>query len=262
MAEGSTLRYTEAPDRRARILRAVRRSGVITPAQLADELAVSDRTVRRDLRKLAEDGQIRLTHGSAYLADGVRGAVDFPDRRATRTAQKQAIARRAAADIGPGDTIALDSGTTTWALARALPELPDLTVATHSLPAMSALQARADLSLIVLGGFYHGNTMSVAGPDTRQAIGRLQVDTLFLSATSFGTGGIYCATPFDAETKQALIDVSRRVVLLADSSKAQTTAPFHVCGMDRVDLLITDDGLSQDDRAVLGEVRVDLVGVD
>lgn len=256
MTGPSVLRYADAPDRRNRIVQAMLAHGVLTPARLAAELAVSERTVRRDLHRLAAEGVVRLTHGSVYLPDSFRAAVDFPHRFRVNAEAKQAIAARAVVEIGAGDTIALDSGTTTWEIARALPEGRDLTVITHSLPAMTALQSRRDLSLIVLGGCYHAGTMSVAGPQTRQDVGRFQIGTLFLSATSFGAGGVYCATPFDAETKQALIEVSRRVVLVADSSKAQTTAPVLVCPLSTVDLLVTDAGLTAAARRALGGLKI------
>jgi DeoR family fructose operon transcriptional repressor len=120
---------------------------------------------------------------------------------------------------------------------------------------VNVLRSRRRTSLIVLGGVYQDSTMSTTGPQTRVAIGKLQIGTLFLSATSFSAGGVYCATPFDAETKQALIEVSRRVVLIADSSKASGVAPAFVCPLESVDVLITDLGLA-DPPAGLPIVRV------
>lgn len=255
MVDGTALRYTDAQSRRDQVAELVLARGVLTPGQLAAELRVSERTVRRDLRLLADAGVVRLTHGSAYAAEALRSPIDFPDRGATNVERKQAIGARAAAEVRAGETIAIDSGTTALELARALPDLAGLTVATHSLPAVNTLRTRQRTALIVLGGVYQDGTMSTTGPQTRQAIGRLQIGTLFLSASSFGAGGVYCATPFDAETKQALIEASRRVVLIADSTKAFGIAPAFVCPLESVDLLITDAGLA-DPPAGLSVVRV------
>lgn len=239
------LRYTSAPTRRTEIIRRIMSHGMVNPSQLATDLGVSERTARRDLQKLAAEGTVRLMHGGAYLPDSFRAAVDFPHRFAAHADAKRAIAERAATHIQPGQSIALDSGTTTLELARLMPQDADLTVVTHSVPAVTAMQSRRDLSLIVLGGVYHPSTMSLSGPDTRSAISRLRVDTLFLSATAFGRSGVRCATAFDAETKRAFIDIAARVVLLADSSKVEAGAPIFVCSLDEVDLLITDRELGQ-----------------
>jgi DeoR/GlpR family transcriptional regulator of sugar metabolism len=255
MAESTALRYTDAQSRRDHVAELVVARGVLTPGQLAEQLRVSERTVRRDLRLLADTGAIRLTHGSAYAPETMRSPVDFPQRSIANPERKQAIGVRASAEVRAGETIGIDSGTTALELACALPDLPDLTVATHSLAAVNALRARTRTSLIVLGGVYQDSTMSTTGPQTRQAIGRLRIGTLFLSATSFDATGVFCATPFDAETKQALIEVSRRVVLIADSTKAFGVAPALVCPLETVDLLITDDGLA-DPPAGLSTVRV------
>jgi len=120
---------------------------------------------------------------------------------------------------------------------------------TNSLPAMVALGERS--SLIGLGGFHHPATRAFTGPDTIAAIGRLRVQTFFLAASGLSDRGAYCGTPLDAETKRAFIGIAERVVLLADSSKLRQTAPVPICDYDRVDALVTDDGISDGERAAL-----------
>jgi DeoR family fructose operon transcriptional repressor len=248
----ANLRYTAAPSRREEILRRVRDTGYVSSGRLAAELAVSEMTIRRDLHRLAEAGVVRLVHGGASLPDGAGPGSPFPDRERHGRPAKAAIGAAAAERVAAGTTIALDSGTTTLELARRLPVGMPVTVVTHSLAALAMLSHRADLTVIGLGGLYHESTRSFGGPETWAAAGRLRVDTLYLSASALDRRGVYCATPFEAETKRALIAVADRVVLLADASKPQASAPILTCPYTDIDALITDTTI---DPATLHHLR-------
>jgi DeoR family fructose operon transcriptional repressor len=132
-----------------------------------------------------------------------------------------------------------------------LPPDGDVTVVTHSLPAMGALRERSGATLIGLGGLHHPSTQAFTGPDTIAAISRLRVHTFFLAASGLSRRGAYCGTPLDAEAKQAFIGIAERVVLLADSAKLRQTAPVPICDYDRLDALITDDAITDTDRSWL-----------
>jgi DeoR/GlpR family transcriptional regulator of sugar metabolism len=236
-----TMRYSGAPGRREWILRTVRGRGYASAAALAAELRVHDMTVRRDLHRLAAEGLIRLVHGGASLPDGVPpDGRPWPDRAATGQPAKAAIAARAAAGITAGSALGLDSGTTVAELAHRLPADRGLTVASHSLPALAALGERPDVTLLGLGGLYHEPTRSFGGPTTRRAIAELRLDTLYLSASAISPAGVWCATPHEADTKQALLAAADRVVLLADATKADRTAPVLVCPWPAVHQVVTD----------------------
>jgi DeoR/GlpR family transcriptional regulator of sugar metabolism len=245
------LRYTSAPQRRGEILRRIRTAGYVSPPELSTELSVSERTIRRDLQKLAELGQAELVYGGALAVGGLTSGPSFETRVRVRSEQKRAIARAALRLIEPGATIGIDTGTTTLELTHLLPAGTDVTVVTHSLPAMETLGKRSDVTLVGLGGLYRPPAQAFTGPDTVAAIGRLRVHTFFLAASGLSDRGPYCATPLDAETKRTFIDIAERVVLLADSSKPNRTAPVPICDYTRVDTLITDDGLTQADRSWL-----------
>lgn len=244
---GGDLRYNSAPERREEILRRILETGYVSVPELSGELAVSERTVRRDLQKLADLGLADLVYGGALAPGGVTPRSPFGARSQVRSAEKRAIAALALRFVEPGATIGLDAGTTTVELARLLP--PGVTVVTHSLPAMSTLGERA--GLIGLGGFLHPPTQAFTGPDTVSAIGRLRVRTFFLAASGLGPHGAYCGTPLDAEAKQAFLTIADRVVLLADSTKLRQTAPVPICGYARVDALVTDEEIAETDRTAL-----------
>jgi DeoR family fructose operon transcriptional repressor len=248
---GGELRYNSAPGRREEILRRLRATGYVSAPELSGRLYVSERTVRRDLQKLAELGLVELVYGGALAPGGVTPRSPFGARSQLRPAQKRAIAELALRFVEPGATLGLDAGTTSLELARLLPSDADLTVVTHSLPAMTAIGESPGIGLIGLGGFHHEPTQAFTGPDTVAAIGRLRVHTFFLAASGLSREGAYCATPLDAETKRAFIGIAERVVLLCDSSKVRQTAPVPVCDYDRLDAIVTDDAVSAAARATL-----------
>ncbi|PRX60763.1 DeoR family transcriptional regulator [Nonomuraea fuscirosea] len=236
--EATSLRYTSAPARREAILRRIELDGYAAATDLVTHLGVSPNTVRRDLRRLAQDGLIRVVHGGATAADAT--APPFADRSEQAAVAKHAIAAAAVRHVEPGTTVALDSGTTTLEIAKLLPPDAGLTVITHSLPAIAALAPRPDVTLIGVGGQYGRDTRSFGGPETLAALEHLSVRTLFLAATALDASGVYGATPYEAETKRRLISVARRTIVVGDARKFSLNAPIRVCDWDAADLLVTD----------------------
>jgi DeoR family fructose operon transcriptional repressor len=224
----ASLRYSSAPHRREAILRRIELDGYVAAADLVTELGVSPNTVRRDLRRLAGDGLVRAVHGGAAAAD--MGATPFTDRSVQASAAKRAIAAAAVRHVEPDTAIALDSG----------PSGANLTVITHSLPAIAVLAPRPDITLIGVGGQYSRDTRSFGGPETLAGLEHMSVRTLFLAATSLDGTGVYGATPYEAETKRRLIAIARSTIVVGDARKFALNAPIRVCGWDAAELLVTD----------------------
>ncbi len=247
------MRYRSAPERRARLLRIVEEQGFCSTQELMAVLGVSDMTIRRDAQKLAGEGRVRVVHGGVSILSTPEqvGSREYEERASLMAGAKAAIGRVAAAGLRNGSAIAIDAGTTARELARALPVGIDVTVITHSAPVIADLVGRRDISLISLGGVLHHETLSFEGPFVLAAIGDLQLDTFYLSASGVGARGVYCANDFDAATKRALISVARRVVLLIDSSKLHTHAMVRVCDLSHVDQVLVDDGIDDADKAML-----------
>lgn len=241
------MRYTEAPQRRAELLRRVGRSGYISSAGAAEELGVSEMTIRRDLRELAAQGLVNRVAGGASVL--LPPGAPFDQRREAAPVEKQAVARAAVPLLPSTGVIALDAGTTLTALAGLLPGGP--TVVTHSVPVINACAARDDLELIALGGSYHAKTRSFTGPLTRAALQQLAVDVAVLSAAAAGPAGVYSADVWDADTKQVMVEVADRVVLLLDSGKLAGRAPIRFLDLDLVDTVVVDAGASAEQVAML-----------
>ncbi|MFJ4172068.1 DeoR/GlpR family DNA-binding transcription regulator [Paenarthrobacter sp. NPDC089714] len=259
---GEELRYTTANARRERLVAVTEEQGYCTTAELSRIFGVSEMTVRRDVAKLVAEGRLRGVHGgvSSLGSQDLQGS-QFNVRLVSHGDAKNALAARAL-ELSADDTvIALDAGTTVALFAEQIPATGRLRVVTASLPVITALSANRAVEVVSLGGVLHPETLSFAGPSTVRDIEDLQVETLFLAASSLSERGAFCANDFDALTKRALIAVSHHVVLLADSSKFAARAMVKVCGWDAIDTLITDDGLDRETESYLVDSGVKIIKV-
>ncbi len=215
--------------------------GKVLASELAARFAVSEDTVRRDLRELAKAGECRKVYGGAVAA-----AASHPGPAIAREAQApQAKARLAATAvelIAPGQTIFLDAGTTNAAIARAIPRGIDLTVATNSVAAASALAGNESIDLVVLGGAFDRHSGGCLGGDALQAIAQLGADLLFLGACGVDPGrGVTAFEQAEAEVKRAMVRNSGGIVVATTSDKLATAAPFRVAAADAVTHLVVEE---------------------
>ena len=254
------MRYTEAPQRREELVRRLTGAGYMSSQRLASDLGVSEMTIRRDLDRLGEGGLVHRVAGGAVLAGAGQwpaGGEPFDQRTTHGLSEKRAIARAALDLVGGATSLALDAGTT---VAQVADDLPcGVLVATHSVPVLTACAERTDLQLIGLGGVYQHATRSFAGPGTRAAITDLAVDVALLSAVAVGPGGLYCANPLDAETKQLLAGCAGRVILLADHTKLTASAPLRFATLSGIDVLVTDAGIDPEHLAMLRDAVAQVV---
>jgi DeoR/GlpR family transcriptional regulator of sugar metabolism len=228
------VRYTQAPTRRAELLRRLAADGYVSSAQLAADLGVSEMTIRRDVRQLAAEGLVRRVIGGATAP----GGVPFETRSLVEGSLKQAIADACLPLLASAGTIALDAGTTVAPLAERV--APGCIIVSHSVPVILACTQRDDIDLIGVGGNYQQTTRAFAGPPTRHAFESLAVDVAVLSATAVDFGGIFSANALDAETKRVMASVADTTILLVDSTKLGTRAPIRVDALSLADVVVTD----------------------
>ena len=257
MTDTAARTYTSVLERRDRLAQFVTEQGYVTVFELSARFGVSEMTIRRDVAKLVAENRLKAFHGGvgSLLPVDVTGS-DYSDRNQTMADAKRTIAVRALARIAAGSVIGIDAGTTAAQLASLLPGDRQLKVITPSLPAVTALSTNSGVELTCLGGDFHTESLSFAGPATLAAISNLHIDTLFLAASGLSERGAFCGNSFDAITKRALIDVADTIVLIADSSKFRTSAMVRVCGWDAIDLLLVDDELTAADERMLVEFGV------
>jgi DeoR/GlpR family transcriptional regulator of sugar metabolism len=240
-----------ARQRQELILEQVRSTGGARVSDLVDSLGVSDMTVRRDIEALARRGLVARVHGGA-TAVTARSAEEpgFAAKSSLQTAQKDAIARAAAALVEPGASVAVSGGTTTYAVARELRQVPDLTVVTNSVPVAELLHRELlerNGPAVVLTGGERTPSDALVGPVAVAALRTLHVDWLFLGVHGVdGRAGFTTPNLVEAETNRALIASARRVVVAADSSKWGVVGLSSIARLDEVDVLVTDDALDSD----------------
>lgn len=226
--------------------------GEVTFADLADEFGVSEMTIRRDLESLEADGLARRVRGGAISVVSRSYEPPLTVRAATASAAKSAIGAAAAALINDGDTVVLDVGTTTLALARALHGRRGLTVVTASLPIAIELGNDPDVRVLVTGGQVRAGELSLTGGMAEDAFGSLNCDLAFIGVAGVcATPGLTEYNPDDARVKRAALGAARRAVVLADSSKLGRVAFATIAPLSAIDALVTE---AHGERAALGDI--------
>jgi DeoR/GlpR family transcriptional regulator of sugar metabolism len=255
-------RYTSAPERRERLVQFIAEQGYCTITELSRAFTVSEMTIRRDVLRLVEQGKVRgFRGGVGSLSRQDMMGSDYYFRDLKMGDAKRAIALKAIEMVESNSVIAIDAGTTTNQVASLLPTDRNLRVVTHSFPVVQSMIGNSGAEVICLGGTLHPESLSFDGPATLAAISNLQVGTLFLAASGLSDRGAFCGNGFDAITKRALIEVSERVVLLADSSKFFSSAMVKICDWGDIDRVIIDDGIREDQERTLEQHDIDIVKV-
>ena len=249
-------------ERHSAIAALVQHQGRVLVSELALEQGVTTETVRRDLAQLERAGVLRRVHGGAVAAH-VQSVVEpgLVDRDTTNATQKDRIARAALAFLPrPGGSVLLDAGTTTGRLAGLLPADRRLVVATHAVPVAARLAGAGGITLHLVGGQVRGTTQAAVGPDALRALGDLRADVVFLGTNGLAVGhGLSTPDAEEAGVKRALVAAGRQVVVLADSSKLGREDLVRFARLDDVDVLVTDDGLGDDDARALDAAGVEVV---
>lgn len=230
-----------ANERRRLILERVAERQSIEAQALADELGVSVMTIRRDIKRLEQDGFLRQAYGGATVHVTKSVELGFNSRALQFSAQKRLIGTYAAQAIEPGQTLFLGEGTTTAQFAQFLPPHPHLLVVTASLSHASLLCSR-NIRVIVVGGKLHADELTMTGPIAEATVNRFYADVCVLGAA--GIDPDVGVTELDYEVAslhRLMMERSRHVMVLADSSKLGFRAPAVVAPTQMVERLITDE---------------------
>ena len=245
-----------ARERQSYILERVRERGAVRVSDLTRALEVSDMTVRRDLEELASHGLVDKVHGGA-IAPG-RTSTDEPGfeaQSARERAEKDAIARVAAAMVRPGCAVGLSAGTTTWTLARQLLEVPGITVVTNSVQIATVFyQAPRPDQTIVLTGGVRTPSDALVGPVAVATLRSLNLDLVFLGVHGMDDRtGFTSPNLLESETSRALAQSARRLAVVADHTKWGVVGISTIATLAEADVLISDTLLDPEAEAVLRE---------
>lgn len=229
------------------ILEILGQHGRIRVGALAERLHVSEATVRRDLEAMQGQGMVLRTHGGAMLPRPTAFEISFDESQAHALAEKHAIGRSAAGLVREGESIIIESGSTTLELARCLGEIGRLTVLTNSLVIAKEVSAYEGVEVLVLGGVLRKQSASLVGAWVAELLRNIRVDIAFVGVNGLSVDfGLSAPNPYTAESRRAMLAAARRRVALADHSKLGVETLYHVAPLDAVDLLVTDS--HADDR--------------
>lgn len=232
--------------RRREILRRVAEEGHVEARVLAADLGVDSSTIRRDLDALARAGQLDRVHGGARSGGRAVAEVPYTVKQHERLAQKAAIAVAALELVTDGMSVILDSGSTTYQVALALRARRGLTVVTNDLRAAKMLASVPELRLLVTGGELLGSVFTLAGPAAEAFLADVRVDLTFLGADAIDPdAGITNTNGLEVPLKRAMLAAADTGVVCADSSKFGHRALVRVAGLAEVDVVLTDDELTE-----------------
>jgi DeoR family ulaG and ulaABCDEF operon transcriptional repressor len=257
-----------AAEREQAIMALMQASGFISFQRLQQDLTASAATIRRDLDRMERAGLLQRVHGGAQLpgssmAQGLAGAprlngVPFAENINRNRAAKDRIGRAAAALCRQGEAVMIDGGSTTLQMCPHVAGM-GLQVLTNSLHIISALVGQPGTRLLVPGGAVFPEQNIILGTDGEDLIPRLHAPRLFMGAAALGPQGLMQADVVLVSLERRLIERAEQVIVLADSSKFGNGSGYVVCDLADIDVLITDDGIDAEQRAMLEATNVQLL---
>ncbi len=263
MSEAETLTARrDTSSRRQRIVSLLREQGSVQIPALAEMFGVSTQTLRKDLNFLDSKGICTRTPGGAILNRGTSAvredAVDV--KRTLFADEKVRIGRAAAALINDGESVLLDSGTTTLQVARHMNPDDAPVVVTNDVGILNELLSHDNVQLVFLGGTLRRKSQSFFGTQTEQALQDLHVDKLFLAADGFDIEkGITTHFEPEALLNRKMCEVAREISVVTDSSKFGRVCLHKILEPHRISKFITDAGIPAEARAALARMGVEVI---
>lgn len=249
-----------AEPRRMRMLAWFQEEGSARVRDLAEAFSVSEVTVRQDLERLEADGHVVREHGGAYLKSVPQQVRAMALHHLVNMDAKRRIGRAAAALVEDGETIILDSGSTTTEVAVNLGDREHLTVVTNALNIALILGAIPTCSVHMPGGQFKAPTLSLSGERSADYFRGLFAQKLFLATAAISIeAGLTFPAIADISVKRAMIQSASRVYLVADSSKIGRTSFSSLGGIDLVHVLVTDNGIRDEDRQAFLDAGIKVV---
>jgi DeoR family transcriptional regulator of aga operon len=233
-------------ERHQLILEKLHQEGDLNVISLYKELKVSRVTIRKDLKLLEEKGLLFRTHGGATLKNPY--TIDRPvnEKEKLQSAEKSKIGAAAARLIDDNDSIIIASGTTVLALAKKIQNKKNLTVITASLNVALELLQQPDIEVLQLGGILRKTSSSVTGPYAQSILTDFSCTKLFLGVDGIDLEfGLSTTSAMEAHLNRQMIEASQKVIVLSDSTKFGKRGFGKICGLDKVDRIITDAGISE-----------------
>ncbi|GLC87619.1 DeoR/GlpR family DNA-binding transcription regulator [Lysinibacillus piscis] len=231
-------------ERQQQILQFVRRNKVVKLVTLTQQFNVSMETIRRDVQQLVQNNKLEKVYGGVKYIEPVEGFID--QRFHEQLDEKIAIAKKCASFVQNGDCIFIDSGTTTYQMTPFLKDKEKLTVVTNSLPIAFDLIG-SPIEVIIIGGKVRHSEKSVTSNEFLFRFEHLNITKAFICASGVSVNkGISDFSLEEAITRRQIIDIAETVFVAADSSKFLKDVAIQVCPIHDIDVIVTDDALSEE----------------
>jgi DeoR family fructose operon transcriptional repressor len=234
-----------AEERKSIILSKIDEGAKVLVQDLSEYFDVSQATIRTDLRELEKLGMLVRTHGGAIPTGKARLELNTAQKEVTRREEKKRIAREALNHVDDGDTIAIDTGTTTFEFADTLSVRRDLTVVTNDIRIAANLEEKTDHHIILIGGAVRKGFHCTIGTKALEALRDINVDKAFLAANAFAFDSGFSTPSIEhAEIKNRMREMSLKTFMLMDSDKIGKIAFYTFAGAGDIDVFITDSGIA------------------
>lgn len=247
-------------ERRVMILDKLDQTGQVDVTALSEELRVSEVTIRNDLNKLEEKKMLIRSRGGAFKIDRVGIDFNISDKNKRFFQEKSRIGKKAAELIEEGDTIILDSGSTTVEITRHLSQFSNLTIITNALNVVIALAEVKNLNVIIPGGILRKNSLSLVGSTAEENFKNYFCDKLFLAVDGFNIiHGLSTPNVEEAHLNRTMISIAKKVIVVADSSKFLKRSFAVIAAVSEVDIVVTDSGIDPKDQKELENAGVQVI---
>ncbi|MGQ9632417.1 MAG: DeoR/GlpR family DNA-binding transcription regulator [bacterium] len=244
--------------RRELIVQLLDKAGAVKTTELCEKLKVSDMTIRRDLERLEKEGLLKRVHGGAIInKEALSTSLDA--RMALHQKEKESIGTKAAEMIEDGDTIILDSGSTTLQIARRIGNNRNLNVVTNAINVAAELANKRGINVILTGGILRDVTLSLVGSIAEHTLKEFKVNKTFLAMEGVSVEAGLTNSLMEVPIKRIMIQMAKEVILVADHSKIGKVVFAYVAPITAVHKFITDSGASPDDIKAIQAKGIEVI---
>jgi DeoR family transcriptional regulator of aga operon len=245
-------------NRRDEIVNLITQSRKVRVDELSELFKVSNVTIRNDLSYLEEKGILHKSYGGALIRDNVALDDSIINKKKFHSEEKDRIGQAAAKMIFDGDSIILDSGTTTSAIVKYIKNRKNLTVLTNAINIASELAGISDITVLLTGGKLRKKSFSLVGPQSELMLQSYYFDKVFLGVDGFDLSfGLTTPNYLEAQLNKLMVQVSKQVIAVADSSKFNRKSLCLITKPDSIDIVITDNNISKAQLIGLKELDIE-----
>lgn len=247
-------------ERHKYILEELHTKGFVEVLKLSKELEVSGATIRKDLRDMEQQKLLIRSHGSATPVKPPVLDENASQKALKHSTEKKLIAKAAAHLLQPNDDILVTSGSTVIEFAKVIPGEEGINVVTSSLEIAILLKRKKNINVTILGGRVLDNSLSVRGPYAEDGLHNINCSKLYIGCDGIDIEkGISCASVEEARLIQMMMATSSKTIILADSSKFGRRGFGRICGLDDIDVIITDDGILEAIKEHIEESGIEVI---